>query len=366
MAFKLTELPPEITCKVIETAPPSDQAALCRTSRLFHALGVPILYREVDFTDYKSMQDFCSTVLANPSKFARLTRSFTVTISVYLRPLDDSVLLKLSDCFKALTRIEHISLEDYRLSKASRQLLLSGTFPYLVRCTVSLPTDGRWTSMLHADTVASFLIRHSTLESISICPNSDSDLELWPLTSPRIPMPNLQRLSAPPQLFSSLIDTRLKELNTSFYPSPPMSVAAMFAILGPLIRNDTPFVFSLDWCPDVAFEETVDYVLKHMPHIRTLQLEVVTVRLSLEEILECFASRLPRFTNLAFFSFSRVKLEVTFDPDEGADQIRPLLDACPTLQAFRVANNAWRKADRAWENFTIDEFVAMAGISFRD
>ncbi|KAF7353954.1 hypothetical protein MVEN_01081800 [Mycena venus] len=74
-------LPNEVISEIIQAAPPSDQAALCRTSQLFHALGVPMLYRIVVLCHYESIEGFCSTVLANPSKFAGLVRSFRVNLN---------------------------------------------------------------------------------------------------------------------------------------------------------------------------------------------------------------------------------------------------------------------------------------------
>jgi hypothetical protein len=55
-------LPNEIITQIIQASSASDQAALCRTSRLFHALGVPVLYRVVEllskFLLYPSCEPF--------------------------------------------------------------------------------------------------------------------------------------------------------------------------------------------------------------------------------------------------------------------------------------------------------------------
>jgi hypothetical protein len=67
-------LPNEVISETIQAAPQSDQIALCRTSKLFHALGIPVLYRVVELYGSSFMTGFCSTVLGNPSKFAGLVR----------------------------------------------------------------------------------------------------------------------------------------------------------------------------------------------------------------------------------------------------------------------------------------------------
>lgn len=71
-------LPDEVISEIIQAAPRYDQAALCRASKLFHALGVRILYRVVDLDDYPSIAGFCLTVLTNTAKFSHLVRSLTV------------------------------------------------------------------------------------------------------------------------------------------------------------------------------------------------------------------------------------------------------------------------------------------------
>jgi hypothetical protein len=73
--------PNEVMSEIIQAAPRLDQVALFRTCKLFHALGVPILYRVVDLNDYTSIEGFCSTVLANPTKFGELVRSLSITTS---------------------------------------------------------------------------------------------------------------------------------------------------------------------------------------------------------------------------------------------------------------------------------------------
>jgi hypothetical protein len=69
--------PNEILTEILRAVPQSDQTALCRVSKLFHALCLPILYRVVHLKDLKSIDSFCSSVLSNATARESL-RSFKV------------------------------------------------------------------------------------------------------------------------------------------------------------------------------------------------------------------------------------------------------------------------------------------------
>ncbi|KAJ6585598.1 hypothetical protein B0H19DRAFT_1110245, partial [Mycena capillaripes] len=70
-------LPNEIIAEIIQVAPTADRAALCRASKLFHGVGVPVLYRVVNVRR-ESTDAFSRTILAN-RLLAGLVRSLSVT-----------------------------------------------------------------------------------------------------------------------------------------------------------------------------------------------------------------------------------------------------------------------------------------------
>ncbi|KAF8209468.1 hypothetical protein K438DRAFT_1811092 [Mycena galopus ATCC 62051] len=345
-------LPNEVISEIIHTAPRSDLVAICRVSRLFHALGLSLLYRRVELASYASIDRFCSTILGNPTKFAGLVRSVALTGYGWV---PDSVVQRLSLCCRRLLKVENISMR--------RQELISCTIPSLVGCTLSAPERGLWTSTEQEDTIASFLIRHPSLRSIRI--DRPGLFEPWPSTAALIPMVNLQRLWAPPMFLSSIRDTRLQEVKLSWRRFEP--VGATFATLKSLARSDNSFVCCID-CWDRFSGQIMDSISEHLPHTKTFQMELkFQNELPRGEILASFERCLSRFTGLVFFSFcnlSSPRYSAVFRDQEAEDLFRALVAACSTLRAWRFNEAAWRKLDGAWEKFPLDDFFALAGISW--
>jgi hypothetical protein len=69
-------LPDELLTDIFEAVPQSDRASVCRASKLFHALCLPLLYRVVDIPP-ASIESFCSAVLSN-AVVPALVRSLTL------------------------------------------------------------------------------------------------------------------------------------------------------------------------------------------------------------------------------------------------------------------------------------------------
>jgi hypothetical protein len=146
-----------------------------------------------------------------------------------------------------------------------RHQLLDATFPHLVRYTLSLQSIGIL-NPVEENRHTSFLIRHPGLETLWIVSHPVST---WPSTSAQIPMPKLQCLRAPATVLSHITEAQLKEVRLDFKGS--IASEATFTTFGSLTRTDVPFVASLDfWADDCT--NTVDFALKHMPHLNTLQL----------------------------------------------------------------------------------------------
>ncbi|KAJ6488025.1 hypothetical protein C8R45DRAFT_995277 [Mycena sanguinolenta] len=352
-------LPNEVICEVMQATQPSDQVVFCRTCKLFNALGVPVLYRAVNLTDYTSLDGFCSTILSNPSKLAELVRSFTVTCRRGNETQEriQVTVLRLSNCVKMLLKIESlkISLPHIHVLSQHAGQLLSGTFPSLSHCM--LPAVGILSQPEAA--LASFLTRHPILKSLWI---ESSLAGSRPSTSAPIPLPNLERLRAPAKILSSIIATQLKEVRLSWGRLEP--VDATFAALKPLARSDVPFICSVS-CWGYGYNGIVDSVSTHLPHTKTLHIEIMNLDL-FSEPHDMFASiprLLSRFTNLAFLSFTNyTSAPHVFSGNGAEDQIRAFVDVCPTLQACGFDEDAWRKVDGVWERFPIDDFLVLAGI----
>ncbi|KAJ7684217.1 hypothetical protein DFH06DRAFT_1462596 [Mycena polygramma] len=348
-------LPNEIISQIIEAASFDDLAALCRTCKLFHAIGIPVLYRVVRLRG-ESVEAFCSTVLGNTPKFAELVRSFTTDDNVKL-VLEQTPLVL--NCVKTLSRIEDISIKGSHLWKA-RLKVMACTFPHLLRCLVSIK-DRHWTSLQQEDTVASFLIRHPALKSVEIIHSWYADS--WPSTSARIPLLNLERIRAPPRFLPSILARGLKEVRLEWLEKEPAE--PIFSILGPMTRSDVPFVYS-NFCRGDQCAEIVDSISRNVPHTKTLCMDIhMLSSMVRKEIIVQFMESLPLFTELQFFGI-QTKGDVPGATWGETDEItvQDFGDVCSTLQLCRLNKNAWRKIDGSWEPFPVEGFYALAGITF--
>ncbi|KAJ7684215.1 hypothetical protein DFH06DRAFT_1462593 [Mycena polygramma] len=353
-------LPNEIISEIAEVASSSDLAALCRTCKLFHAIGTPVLYRAV-YLRSESVEGFCSTVLNDTAKFAGLVRSFAT--SKYYIVIPDFQQSSMFKCLKTLSRLENLSIDGYGLHTARRKAM-SCTFPHLLRCILSIK-DRHWTSLQQEYSVVSFLIRHPALKSIEIVDSLHA--EIWPSTSARIPLLNLERIRAPPRFLPSVFASGLREARLEWLERDP--IEPVFSILGPMTRSDVPFVYS-NFCYSDQCAEIVDSMSRNVPYVRTLHMDASLLDETWrEETIEHLMESLPRFTDLESFGIQTVSgrhPRATFGEDEAQDQIvvQGFGNVCLTLRMCRLNTNAWRKINGIWERFPVEDFAALAGITF--
>ncbi|KAJ7490775.1 hypothetical protein FB451DRAFT_1552386 [Mycena latifolia] len=91
-------LPNEIITQTIQAVPRrADQGVLCRTSKLLHGLGAPVLYRAMDLRTYASIDAVCSTVLSNPA-LAELVAEMLAGAPRSEKTLSDPSLAAIQDC----------------------------------------------------------------------------------------------------------------------------------------------------------------------------------------------------------------------------------------------------------------------------
>ncbi|KAJ7777164.1 hypothetical protein B0H16DRAFT_1712208 [Mycena metata] len=324
-------LPNEVITEIIQAAPPRDQASLCRTTKLFEGLGVPILYRVVNLQveDAESIEAFCSTIASHTSKFAKLVRSFTANANLMYYTELDGLNAPLWECVKTLFNLEKLRIRGSLAYGHGVPEWLSLTFPRLDHGELYV-TGRDWTSKERRGTLASFLLRHPALKSVRI--TDFISLELWPPTATRIPLHDLQRIWAPPTVFPALVVDDLREVRLDWqcdYEVNMTPAEPTFIALSAMARDGPP--------------DKIPHVKKH----------------------------LPRFTHLEFFAFEsldEVDGRLTFGETEAEDQltVHDFGDLCPTLQACRLSKNAWRRVNGTWERFPADDFLARAGITLVD
>ncbi|KAJ7687231.1 hypothetical protein B0H17DRAFT_1332495 [Mycena rosella] len=317
-------LPNEIITEIVQAAPRSDQASLCRVSKLFRDLCSPILYRVVDLEANASATDFGDTVLSNAA-LAGLVRSYSVHFPGAGMAGDALRFSQvLADSSKALVRLEAF------LGIA----------------------NGHWSDAEQHDRLASFLIRHPGLEKLHI---QGFPHTLTPSSaSVRIPLPRLQHLRCPPRIIPSIVALRLKRVQLYWNDDDLDEVENIFVALKAMTASDVPLICSNNFVQYLY--EVVDSVSRNLPHTKTLQLDSYHSP-PLNEVIGHLKNCLPRFTGLAFLSVYNSSWDI---PTQ--EEISVLRDACPALEAYRLQRRAWRKVDGMWETYPWTDFDALAGL----
>ncbi|KAJ7654313.1 hypothetical protein B0H17DRAFT_1100047 [Mycena rosella] len=321
-------LPNEIITEIVQAAPRSDQIPLCRVSKLFHALTLPALYRDVRIETGASDLAFRSAVMSN-NALAELVRSYTlVSLISRATPL-------LVDSLTALTRLEDLRILAFSMTHAHFEELLDCTFPHLTKCR---------------------LLK-------ILCIQDFDDMGFWPPTA-RIPLLNLTELWCPVKLVPSIITPNLQRARLLWNDREvdPSAVEKTFVALKSMTSSDTPFVCSNDNC-DHYFAEIVDSISRNMPYTTTLRLSLWDSPSS-NEIISQFAHCLPRFRCLAFLCLRYMDdVGDAFWNNEGDQMVvHSMDDACPTLQSLRFYERAWRKVNQTWETYPVKDFDALAGL----
>ncbi|KAJ7687651.1 hypothetical protein B0H17DRAFT_1203541 [Mycena rosella] len=350
-------LPNEIIAEIVQAAPRSDQASLCRVSKLFHDLCLPILYGVVDLEADASVADFGDIVLSNAA-LAGLVRSYSVDYPKAGMSMDAVTSFSpiLVDSSKAFVRLEALSISYMLLTATDLENLFRWTFPHLVRCSLGMHTaSSHWSDTEQRHTFASFLIRHPGLENLYI--------QLGPHSLERssgvvrIPLLRLQQLRCPSRILSSIVAPGIKQVELYWDDSGLDEVDTIVLALKAMIPSDVPFICSNEAC-DKNLPAVVDSLSRNLPHTRTLRLCLYYS--PMKEVIDHLKSCLPCFTGLAFLSVQYSSM--VNSPREEEEQLNVLSDACPTLEACRLHHRAWRKVDGMWETYPLTDFDALAGL----
>ncbi|KAJ7506927.1 hypothetical protein B0H11DRAFT_1973412 [Mycena galericulata] len=330
-------LPNELIATIIYAMPTSDLVTLCQTCRLFHGLGVPVLYKVVGI-DETCAESFCSSVLSNQS-LAGYVRSFTIankSNSPSRRTQYSGILL---ESVKTLVKVEHLWVDFDLLDDEHRDAFLHCTFPHLASWSLQMyshrPEVGHIASFADmfrrpiVETLAlPFLSRHSKLISLSF----SSLFKIKP-SSP-IPLSSLREFKGPADLVPWLDSPNLRECRLSWWNSGNTDVEPAVLALKSKIPSDRPFVFSSEFC-DGVFREILDSLSRNMPHIKTLKARIIRINAPQHEMFEHIRDCLRRFSGLAFLAFDI--MENTFTEGEVRALAETFGDACPTLGGFYLS-----------------------------
>ncbi|KAF7361588.1 hypothetical protein MSAN_01192900 [Mycena sanguinolenta] len=348
-------LPNELLVHIIQQSPNADQAALCRLSKLFRDLCLPVLYRAVKLKDPCSSTAFCSGIIENSSR-ADVVRSFILDVSYEdfrIDGRDDLVLASL----KLMSRLEHFSFSGLMLdaNHHSRILLEEYHFPQLISCNLWFPTF----STPLSDLVALFLTRHPTLKRVHLHSNS----RMVTSRSPRISLPNLEIYVGKAPFILGIDAIRLKEVQLTWSDTDSADVDKIISRISSMTNPKLPFVSSHIYSSD-NYSQIMISVSTHMSHTRNLRLRrskkslwfysVNHDRDMIRHIMECLSG----FTNLVYLTINWAH----HSKAENWSVVERLVKVCPTLEACCSSRDAWRKVNGQWEECELEEFEVLAGL----
>ncbi|KAJ7602290.1 hypothetical protein DFH06DRAFT_1398461 [Mycena polygramma] len=300
----------------------ADRARLCRSSKLLHDIGVPILYREVDLDSHASATSFSSAVVLNPG-LCGWVRSFTFVKG----PLWNSTRAfhssaSLLESLKSMVRLEHLSFAVGVLF-GKRLFLCDGLFP---------------------------------------CPSSTATFTLHPADGRpcRIPLPNLQRYWGPAEFIPSLEASNIGEVWICWdHSADSVERFNIVVALKALTRRDV--MCSNEGFPD-DFTEIVHSLSRHLPQMKLFHLDLSDTA---QLIVDVKAS-LPHLKGLLCLSIEDAyNSYYIFEEESDLANLAAFGDLCPTLRCCRLNTHALTKANGVWHAFPVDAPFELAGVTLR-
>ncbi|KAJ7612213.1 hypothetical protein FB45DRAFT_940106 [Roridomyces roridus] len=356
-------LPNEVLVEIIRHSPPPDWVALCRVSKLFHALTLPTLLRAVhlDMETPDKVASFCHSVIHNPERVGHIR-----TMRLINKEHHDARLWHydlLMDTLQLMQQLETFHFTEYREVTTQKILLRLGslTFPHLK--TLYVLHSHRH---LHDSTLRDFVNRHPRL----------TQLILWePDTHPGydwvgICLPNLRQYQGTgrPNFLLALYPHILTGAWLFWFPSA--NPDHVFEPLKRLTHSHQPFVLSNDfilWDDDEVLRCLVS-ASSHMPWITSLRMRSWEVEETGTTAIRNIKIELSKFTHLIYLALDFHGSGHNSESVVNAfgDQHKAVAtwgNVCATLKACLTGDTAWRKVGEDWEVYPKDEFEAEAGFS---
>ncbi|KAJ7478667.1 hypothetical protein B0H11DRAFT_1916652 [Mycena galericulata] len=356
-------LPNELLTEIIQNVSSADQATLCRVSKLLHNLTLPVLNRTVELntTHPRSLRTFCSALIAKPVR-ADAIRSFILRDGKRWQPHVPVDLI--FESMQLMRRLEHLSILSSIHLMASKIPLLK--FPRLVRCHIGIP-GANFGGKSAADIVAQFLEGHPTLTHVRVSWSHHLAV--------RIRLPNLCHYEGSSEFVPAIVTGTLRATRLKWFPymfRTTSTIDKIILALNSLTTADTPFISSHDFYrTEEDYLELLKSLSKHMPHTTSLQIRCHGSPKHIESIkhvTEC----LPQFNRLAYFALDFNNDSHSPRADAGRAQatvqmgtatVQAWAATCPTLEACSIYDTAWRKVDRTWQEYPIEDFLIQAGLA---
>ncbi|KAJ7619646.1 hypothetical protein FB45DRAFT_931307 [Roridomyces roridus] len=137
-------LPNEVLTEIVRNARKSDQATICRVSKLFYALALPILNRDVVLRSHNHilevLEAFSSSMMESPVR-ADSVRSLTFIPGLSYSVRGEELLV---ESLKVMRRLEHLCIDDSRPHGGLVARLGSVNIPNLSSCSFMRAYPDSW------------------------------------------------------------------------------------------------------------------------------------------------------------------------------------------------------------------------------
>ncbi|KAJ6513574.1 hypothetical protein C8R47DRAFT_1091336 [Mycena vitilis] len=363
--------PNEIVTEIIQHTSRPDQLTLCRVSKAFHRLSLPMLIRAIHINEQCSGVALCQSFIDNHGR-AEAVRSLTVVYMYFefwlaLQGLPDLSTL-LSQSLPLMLNLQQLSLHPYILqTEHMLRLLQDAVFPKLQSCDIVPRTmENALNSIVPAEyllTLSSFLNRHPSLKRLRI-PSRNRIT-----TSPeiRISLPRLQYYDGPHYIAPLLVTRGLREARLWWDEADMPSIYPTISALGELADRDMPFRYVHEH--HSTYEEiptVVDAVSRHIPQTTSLLTRGQHPRGAMdEESIVDLIPALQRFKRgLVYLALGWRRTHPQHAPtgyEQDQVALEKLARACPTLQACCLNDHAWKKGNGTWEIVSLEQFSELVG-----
>ncbi|KAJ7619580.1 hypothetical protein FB45DRAFT_931140 [Roridomyces roridus] len=345
-------LPNEVLTEIIQHAHKSDQATLCRVSKLFHALVLPILLQTVVLTTRdrgpEFLEAFCRAMLRNPARADSVLSLTFVNGSRNEVPAEDVLI----ESLELMRRLERFFITDMRPDGVISRLATL-TFPNLLSCLLRGVSTKIWN--LH---FAQFLRRHLTITHLRLgC--TDSDRQDYGLVPQGTLLPRLQYYDGALGLLFAFPTHSLVAVRALWTPDTPSLVQRFSALTSP---NLTSLQFQNFFAAQAS--SIIMHLSTHVPYCKNFKLHTYGPTISVI-IANDICAYLPRFNRLAYLLFtSDTKDDIDNAPRLGAFQA--WANICPSLRGCCIGKIGWRKVGEEWEECSGEVIHLEAGFTAFD
>ncbi|KAJ7643509.1 hypothetical protein FB45DRAFT_1113461 [Roridomyces roridus] len=337
-------LPNEVLADIIRYAAQSDRATLCRVSKLFHALVLPMLNRHVVFvlqddgcSYHQLLENFSRAFIQNPRRADAVRSLFFYRSLEFEAPINYHSLF---EAMKLMASIEYLSFSDLHEPTIATHLACL-TFTNLLLCRIMVKCSASQTT-----DITKFCTQHPSITHLCLgTPGALGDDSFKP--EQRF-LPNLEQLET-------------RSLRSVRFPPWVRIATNDVQTLKTLADPAFPFVLSFELSIqelDNVGETTLSPLSQGLAHMHSLQLQTSKAnsddRVTLGA-LDAITAHLSQFVCIAYFALTARRGRIV--DAEGVENIfRAWAASSSTLKGCCVGEMAWTKVGKTWEQCSREEF----------